>query len=467
MSQDTENMDDQDIDVKEDTQEDTQEELLTNSQNRIWRWRPARRPGEESSEWEEGYNNEVILPTIISILSTVIYPSISSPGTPIYMLSPQSEAPSSIIPLEQPTRIRQRDEDETVDQNRPLKINCNKRIVKKRTTIYDYLCLKSGKEFFFNKDDGSILLTNEIEPNQLIRNIISRLPHNLKERLKYLANFDSEEESDIESSSESGSDNENHKKVEKRYFGNLKELVFEASIKELRLRFLFKRVLALWRIHRMDKTCEIGLDPITLAEPVKKVYVYDWPNKKKFVFDAKSLATLIESRLMYHEYGFSMPSYPRNPCNNVDFTPEQLVSIYFQLKEYGELRWGFTTLKEYDFILNRWIMYNKSALTMNSIKKSISLLDTNEDRELFSDFIFAKLEKLRIRTNATTNNYYHTAMIKDPKHWYLERLKTLAISHYEADHFGYYVDDFVDAECLKIFKKQGIFFKDLRSRKLI
>jgi hypothetical protein len=104
---------------------------------------------------------------------------------------------------------------------------------------------------------------------------------------------------------------------------------------------------------------------------------------------------------------------------------------------------------------------------MNSIKRSISLLDTNEDRELFSDFIFAKLEKLRFRINVIVTRYYQIAMIKDPKHWYLERLKALAISHYEAEHFGYYIDDSVDVECMEIFQKQPEFFKDLRNKKLI
>lgn len=480
---------DEDIQNQESKEQDTQEEVMTNSQNRIWRWRPARRPGQESGEWEEEMS--IIVPDVnvaLSILNALVSPDDSSDNTPLFipqtppaLESVELETSPPATPLLQtpPRRIRQRDEDETiVEQNKSLKVTRNKRIIKKRTNQYSYLLLKSGHEFHFNKDDGKyILLTNEMEPNRLIRNIISRLPHTLKDRLKYLAKFDSEEESDSESSSDSeGSDtkkndteneNQNRKKVEKRYFGNLKELVYTAYIKEERLRFLFKRVLSLWRVHVMDKKCEIGLDPITLAEPVKKVYVYDWPNKKKFVFEAKSLATLIESRLTYQEYGFSMPQYPKNPNNNVEFSPEQLVSIYFQLKDYGELRWGFTTLKEYDFKLNRWVMYHKSALTMNSIRKSISLLDTHEDRELFSDFIFAKLEKLRFRTNVTTNNYYITAMIKEPKHWYLEKLKSLAISHYEAEHFGYYVDDYVDDECTKIFQKQGKFFKDLRTRKVI
>ena len=475
---------DEDIQDQESKDQDTQEEMMTNSQNRRWRWRAARRSGQESGEWEEEMS--IIVPNVnvaLSILNALISPD----DSPLPPLIPQTPPPTILESIESPPstpilqtpprRIRQRDEDETiVEQNKSLKVTKNKRIIKKRTNQYSYLLLKSGHEFHFNKDDGKhILLTNEMEPNRLIRNIISRVPHTLKDRLKYLAKFDSEEESDSESSSDNeesdtknnDTENQNRKKVEKRYFGNLKELVYTAYIKEERLRFLFKRVLSLWRVHVMDKKCEIGLDPITLAEPVKKVYVYDWPNKKKFVFDAKSLATLIETRLTYQEYGFSMPQFPKNPNNNVEFTPEQLVSIYFQLKDYGELRWGFTTLKEYDFKLNRWVMYHKSALTMNSIRKSISLLDTHEDRELFSDFIFSKLEKLRFRTSVITNNNYITAMIKEPKHWYLEKLKSLAISHYEAEHFGYYVDDYVDDECSKIFQKQAKFFKDLRTRKVI
>ena len=136
----------------------------------------------------------------------------------------------------------------------------------------------------------------------------------------------------------------------------------------------------------MNKTSEKEIDPITLSEPEKEVYIYDWKNKRKFIFDAKSLAILIESKLMYHEYGFAVPQYPKNPKNNVEFSYKQLVSLYNQLKVHGESRWGFTTLREYNFNKNRWHMYHKSALTMNSIRFNISLLDTYEARDLFSDF---------------------------------------------------------------------------------
>ena len=440
----------------------------TNTRNSIWRWyRPGDRLGqrpddrfEETNEWGNS-NNEIILPVVISVLTDILSPHtttlISPPDTPLFLSHETLPFSEQNTPSPDRKRGRQRDSADLL-QNKSQKSEADE---------YSQLFLKSGKEFYFNKRDGiNIILNDRLEPNRLIRNIISRVPYRLKDRLKYLAYFDSEEEEREESNKDSNEDlKTQHKK--KRYDGNLKELVYEAYIKESRLRCVFKKVLALWRCHKMDKSCEIGLDPITLAEPVKKVYVYDWSNKKKFVFDAKSLATLIESKLTYQEYGFSMPLYPRNPNNNVDFTYRQLVTIYYQLKEHGELRWGFTTLKEYDFNLSRWLMYHKSALTMNSIKRSISLLDTNEDRELFSDFIFAKLEKLRFRINAIVTRYYQIAMIKDPKHWYLERLKALAISHYEGEHFGYYIDDSIDVECMEIFQKQPEFFKDLRNKKLI
>ena len=483
-----------------------QESQEQDSPSQLWRWLPGDGEINELDVRGNDMGNETIVPILMSIINSLSSPPLPppntplpppntplpspntppqqlpntpppSPNTPLYILSYYTTPPPNTLqPLQPPqiTRIRRRDEDDAaLSHNKYIKVAKNRR-------VNSSLFLKSGEEFYFNKTDGvNILLNNTAEPNRLIRNIISRVPPNIKERLKFLALFDYEEEIDEgadegvnEGANEGVNEgvNEganNHKKVEKRYIGNLKELVYEAYIKESRLKFLFKRFLALWRVHKMDKSCESGVDPITLVEPVKPVYVYDWANKKKFVFDAKSLATLIESKLMYQEYGFSMPQYPRNPNNNVDFTYKQLVSIYFQFKDYGELRWGFNTIREYNFSLSRWIMYHKSALTMNSIKKSISLLDTTEDRELFTDFIFAKLDKLRFVTNINAYRYYQTAMLKDPKNWYLERLKAVAISHYEAAHFGYYVDDFVDAECLEIFQKQTDFFKDLRNKKLI
>jgi hypothetical protein len=176
---------------------------------------------------------------------------------------------------------------------------------------------------------------------------------------------------------------------------------------------------------------------------------------------------MIETNLMYQEYGFPIPILPKNPKNNVEFSYKQMISIYNQLKELGELRWGLTTLREYNFSKNRWHMYHRSALTMNAIKTSIAALETFESRELLSDFIFAKMDDLGIRYNNYTFNMYQVAMARASKHWYLEKLKALAIIHYEAEHFGHNKSRMINANCLKIFRKQTQFMNDLKAKNII
>lgn len=429
-----------DIFVDEDDREEGQIVEQNNQEDHHQTSEEEKEDDEEDEEWGGG-ENEIIIPDV-NVVDVLLG------------LHPGYSQVQSIN-----TRIRRREEVSTSE--RPKKAYKNiegKRVVRERTPLYSYLLLKSGEEFNFTEEDGKNILLNEvIESNRLIRNIISRVPSRVGERIIYLGKFDSEEECE----------EDNMDKVKKRYFGNLKELVYEAYIKEWRLRFLFRKLLIGWRMYKMNKSCEKEMDPITLSEPEKEVFIYDWDNKKKFVFDAKSIATMIETKLMYHEYGFPVPMYPRNPKNNVEFSYKQLVSLYYQLKSHGELRWGFTTLREYNFNKNRWHMYHKSALTVNSIKSNIYLLDSSEGRELLLDFIFAKMDELGYGHNSTTYNIYNIAMIKLPNHWYLEKLKSLAISHYEAEHFGQNRTRLINAACIKFFKKHNNFIMDLKNKKII
>jgi hypothetical protein len=411
---------------------------------------------EDNELW--GGENQVIIPAANILAALLGVPPTYIAGSPI---------PAEPIA----GHVRPREEAEESDRTKVFRGINGKRIIKERTPEYSYIRLKSGEEFKFTDEDGKkILLTEREEPNRLIRNILSRIPRGIEERLEYLAKFDSEEESENESEDdgeEKTDDSENRSKVRKRYLGNLKEAVYVAYIKESRLRFIFRRFLMCYRINKMNKTAEKELDPITLSEPEKEVYVYDWANKKKFIFDAKSLATMIETNLLYQEYGFPIPIFPRNPKNNVDFKYGQIVSIYNQLKIHGELRWGLTTLREYNFSKNRWHMFHRSALTLNAIKTSLLNLETFEARELLSDFIFAKMDDLGVRYNNYTFNTYQVAMARDPKHWYLEKLKALAIIHYEAEHFGHNRSKLINARIMKLFRRQTQFINDLKAKNII
>lgn len=428
---------------------------------------------DDEQDWGGSLENEVILPdrqllnAIFGILPVGLLPPPPIQSYPINSESIQLP-PTQLV-------IRPRRENSSAPPPKKLfRTESGSRIVKKFTD-YNYIRLKSGVEYTFTEEDGKkLLLTDVLEPNRLIRNIISRIPINIKDRLEYLGEFkyeedDSDEDEDEEAEAE-GQRETNQKEegeLTRRYYGKLEDRVFEAYIREWRLKHIFRKLLVVWRIYKMNKDCQKELDPITLSEPEKEVYVYDWTVRRKFIFDARSLATLIETQLLYQEHGFALPIYPRNPKNNVSFTYKQMIAIHNQLQAHGELRWGMTTLRQHNFDKNRWHLYHKSALTVNSIKVSISLLDTFEAKELLSDFIFAKMDDLGFKYNNYTFNTYQVAMTYAPKHWYLEKLKRLAIVHYEAEHFGHNKTRFINAACTRIFRKQQVFIKDLQNKKII
>ena len=215
-----------------------------------------------------------------------------------------------------------------------------------------FMKLSSGEEFYFTEEDGNDLV-NIHEPNVMLRNILANMPRKISHRMRYLAKF-------------------NHTEIMEgpRHFENVYDAVIAGYIRECRLRRIFRGVLQRWRIRKMNRTSTAPIDPITLCPPEKTVTVYDWATRKRYLFDAKSLATLIDSQLLYNEYGFSVPQMPRNPWTNIEFTYIQLVSMYEQLQHHGELRWGFTTLRSHQFHKEAWELYHRPALTMKAIRAS-------------------------------------------------------------------------------------------------
>ena len=299
----------------------------------------------------------------------------------------------------------------------------------------------------------NILLTSSTEPNLLIRKIIAGIPKGVANRLTYLYKFIQKLPMEEEEST--------------HYHDDIRDKVLSAFMKEYKLRFLFKKVINRWRVRNMNKNSEEEVDPITLCPPEKGVALYDWTFKRRFLFEANTLALLIESKLMYHEGGFPVPMYPKSPRNNVEFTYPQLISIYYQLKAHGELMWGLTTLRQCNFNKKRWYQYHKSAITIGAIKNSISLLDTRDGIDLLSDFIFAKMEELRFQLTRYVMDAYIQAMVRVPNHWYLEKCKFIAMVHYEAEHFGENRTRFIESACFKLFRKQNQFIKELKSMNII
>jgi hypothetical protein len=179
------------------------------------------------------------------------------------------------------------------------------------------------------------------------------------------------------------------------------------------------------------------------------------------VFDAKSLATHIETQLLHHDSGFANPQCPRNPWTNVKFSYNQLLSIYFQLKHHRELRWGLTTLYEYQFDKILWHRYHLSAITMKAVRNSLTTLESIYAKELLEDFIILQISHIVVEITDDMTQSLRIAMQREPRHWYLELWKEVAMTQYEATHFNVNCNNLIREQCKKIAAKHHLFIKDL------
>jgi hypothetical protein len=178
---------------------------------------------------------------------------------------------------------------------------------------YNVLVLSSGRVLrFFDTDGYSLLVPEWLQPNMYVRKIISKLPRSIRKRMTYLEKFMNEEDAYDDE------DNE--------LYYHLRDQVYDTYILEMRLRERMRAFVRRWRQRRMDRRSDENIDPITQCPPEKEVEIYDWDMKKKFVFDAKSLAIHIETQLLHHDSGFASPQCPRNPWTNVNFSYNQLIS---------------------------------------------------------------------------------------------------------------------------------------------
>jgi hypothetical protein len=345
-------------------------------------------------------------------------------------------------------------DDDDTDEDVPTP----KRLRYSTSGIAYFFKLSSGEEFYYTEEDIKPTLLNEYsEPNPIVRIIIGNLPNGIKNRLNYLAKFRFDEIEEEDTDGEE--DSQGNMTVKPRQFDNVCIQVFSAYMREMKLRNAFRRVWALWKIYKLNKRYQDNVDPITLSEPVNKVEIYE--SNRKYVFDATSLATWIESKLHYQEYGFAVPMNPCNPWTNMEFTYNQMVSIYYQLKHYGELRWGLITLRQHNFNKEQWHLYHRSALTMKAIKTNLWGLENGDAREMLEDFIFAMMDELRMNATSQIIHIYRQAIRRAPHHWYLEKWKALTFKNLEGEHFGYNRRRTILNSASTLFRKQELFFKEL------
>lgn len=165
-----------------------------------------------------------------------------------------------------------------------------------------------------------------------------------------------------------------------------------------RVRYFFKKCIHRWRLSRMK---QINTEDVVTGEvPVNPVYFYDWKNRSKYTFEARSLYKDICERLLNSQGLFCNPLYPRNMFTNLEFTPEQVHFIIADL-----LKAGYSNIFTCAFVKAKYTLENFTSLYItilkqNAIEKIFKQLTSLECADLVFDFF----EMYRTRYNNHTQN---------------------------------------------------------------
>ena len=309
--------------------------------------------------------------------------------------------------------------------------------------LYARIDLEKNRRIYLEEEDEQGVLTPDwVEWNVVIRRCIGRLPRPLNRRLIYLSRF-------------YGETAIYHPYEDILLVEHLQDQLYAAYMRECRLKRAMRNVWGRWKTWKMDRRYAIewngqpDVDPITLEPPQKAIIVYSWAQRKRYLFDAKSISLHIEAQLTHHSGGFPVPKDPRNPWINVDFPLRELVSIYLQLKECGELRWAFQTFHAARFDIRRWTRQQQPLLVRRSLEDGLrNLPHLPFLRQSFLEFIVRTLEGENLPI-AKWEKIYEYALEHYSRHPVIQQWAQWYIESHVPNHSGVVV-----IEINKIWRRQ-------------
>ena len=135
-------------------------------------------------------------------------------------------------------------------------------------------------------------------------------------------------------------------------------------------RWKIKRLIHKWRLGRIKQA---NTDDILTGEPpVKPVYIYDWGQRTKYVFEAGTVYRDICTRLFNADSLFINTLPPRNMFTNTPYTLGQLHFITEDLRKYGYSHWAIQGLQACGYGLKHFGRIYKQSIHLEVLKRTFS-----------------------------------------------------------------------------------------------
>ena len=219
------------------------------------------------------------------------------------------------------------------------------------------------------------------------------------------------------------------KDVEKQcpHILDLQEEAKEKFFLNQQLRFQFKRIVSSFLLKKIQLKNEV--DPITMEVPIHTVILYDHTNRCKFRFEARELLRDFSTRLLTHEDLFPTPLFLRNPLTNSRLHLGQLISVYSQIKSFGQMHWTLECLQDARFAMGPFVRDNSRKLRLSALR---NLMKSSDGNLFLLDFIEAQHDILNKPFDLRTYQW----ALKNNKCYSMDRIRSwraLCYTFYEIE----------------------------------
>lgn len=196
------------------------------------------------------------------------------------------------------------------------------------------------------------------------------------------------------------------------------------------IRWIFKRFFTKIRIRRFPILNDT--DPITLEPVETPVIIHSFSQRKTYVFEAESFATLAHKKLLHHDGQIPFPQFPKNPLTNESFTLGQQMSLLQQCRAAGYSSWSVESYVSSRYSLDLFFLFFKTPLRLHAIRSTLAALTSWDAMDILEDFIESQH---RVHDAIYSTSLYKWAISKAPESPRIQSWRRLCLIWYEKDIF--------------------------------
>ncbi len=152
------------------------------------------------------------------------------------------------------------------------------------------------------------------------------------------------------------------------------------------LRAAFKRLVAIWL--RKRKMAPANEDDLATCEPPRvPITLWDWPARRTYSFEARTILKDITERLLMRDELWTNPQAPRNPFTNAPLSLGQLMHVHQQLRQHALTHWTLESLAAVKYAIHTFEVQYDTPLRHSALEAVFRNPTTSEFHDILMDFI--------------------------------------------------------------------------------